>query len=111
MSPSCKDVVGCDSLGRAEVEARADSIRQVFADNGFALVGEDSVPVYHNYRGIWGMQSADGLYHRTIYEKETEKAKYSVYTYGAVSARGDFTVWYISVLEFEIHIYYKSKPE
>ena len=111
MSPSCKDVVGCDSLGRAEVEARADSIRQVFADNGFALVGEDSVPVYHNYRGIWGTQSADGLYHRTIYEKETEKAKYSVYTYGAVSARGDFTVWYICVLEFEIHIYYKSKPE
>ncbi len=111
MSPSCKDVVGCDSLGRAEVDAHADSIRQVFADNGFALVGEDSVPVYHNYRGIWGTQSADGLYHRTIYEKETEKAKYSVYTYGAVSARGDFTVWYISVLEFEIHIYYKSKPE
>lgn len=111
MSPSCKDVVGCDSLGRAEVDAHADSIRQVFADNGFALVGEDSVPVYHNYRGIWGTQSADGLYHRTIYEKETEKAKYSVYTYGAVSARGDFTVWYICVLEFEIHIYYKSKPE
>ena len=111
MSPSCKDVVGCDSLGRAKVDAHADSIRQVFADNGFALVGEDSVPVYHNYRGIWGTQSADGLYHRTIYEKETEKAKYSVYTYGAVSARGDFTVWYISVLEFEIHIYYKSKPE
>ena len=99
-------------MGRAEVEARADSIRQVFADNGFALVEKDTVPVYHDYRGISAAKATDGMFRRTIYEKETEKAKYSVITYGYVSPRGDvFNTWYIYVLEFEVHIYYKSKPE
>ena len=112
ISSMSKDVATCDSLGRPALEALADSIRQVFADNGFALVGKDTVPVYHDYRGISAAKATDGMFRRTIYEKETEKAKYSVITYGYVSPRGDvFNTWYIYVLEFEVHIYYKSKPE
>ncbi len=112
ISSMSKDVATCDSMGRPELEALADSIGQVFADNGFALVGMDTVPVYRDYRGIWGAKTADNMYYRTIYEKETEKAKYSVITYGYASFRGDaFNGWYIYVLEFEVHIYYKTKPE
>ena len=112
ISSMSKDVATCDSMGRPALEALADSIGQVFADNGFALVGMDTVPVYRDYRGIWGAKTADNMYYRTIYEKETEKAKYSVITYGYASFRGDaFNGWYIYVLEFEVHIYNKTKPE
>ncbi len=112
ISSMSKDVATCDSLGRPALEALADSIGQLFADNGFALVEKDTVPVYHDYRGISAAKATDGMFRRTIYEKETEKAKYSVITYGYVSPRGDvFNTWYIYVLEFEVHIYYKSKPE
>ena len=112
ISSMSKDVATCDSLGRPALEALADSIGRLFADNGFALVEKDTVPVYHDYRGISAAKATDGMFRRTIYEKETEKAKYSVITYGYVSPRGDvFNTWYIYVLEFEVHIYYKSKPE
>ena len=112
ISSMSKDVATCDSLGRPALEALADSIGQLFADNGFALVEKDTVPVYHDYRGISAAKATDGMFRRTIYEKETEKAKYSVITYGYVSPRGDvFNHWFIYENIFEIHTYYKNRPE
>ena len=110
---SCRDSVAatCEVEGKTDADERRDSLVDALIEHGFALTGKDSVEGYHFY-GTYGAQTGDGLYHRNIYEKETEVARYRIITYSVVSYRGDvFNHWYVYENVFEIHTYYKSKPE
>ena len=110
---SCRDsvTVTCEVEGKADAYIGRDSLVDALIENGFALAGRDSVEIYHYY-GTYGVKTGDGLYHRETYEKETEIAKYRIITYSAVSYRGDvFNHWFIYENIFEIHTYYKNKPE
>ena len=110
---SCRDTVvaTCEVEGKADADERRDSLVVALIENGFTLTAKDSVEIYHYY-GTYGVYTGDGLYHRGIYEKETEMAKYRVITYSAVSYRGDvFNHWYVYENVFEIHTYYKKVPE
>lgn len=110
---SCRDsvTVTCEVEGKADAYIGRDSLVDALIENGFALAGRDSVEIYHYY-GTYGVKTGDGLYHRETYEKETEIAKYRIITYSAVSYRGDvFNHWFIYENIFEIHTYYKNRPE
>ena len=110
---SCRDsvTVTCEVEGEADAYIGRDSLVDALIENGFALAGRDSVEIYHYY-GTYGVKTGDGLYHRETYEKETEIAKYRIITYSAVSYRGDvFNHWFIYENIFEIHTYYKNRPE
>ena len=110
---SCRDsvTVTCEVEGKADAYIGRDSLVDALIENGFALAGRDSVEIYHYY-GTYGVKTGDGLYHRETYEKETEIARYRIITYSAVSYRGDvFNHWFIYENIFEIHTYYKNRPE
>ena len=110
---SCRDsvVATCEAEGKIDAEESRDSLVNILIENDFALTAKDSIEIYHYY-GTYGVYTGDGLYHREIYEKETGIAKYRVITYSVVSYRGDvFNHWYMYENVYEIHTYYKNKPE
>ena len=106
-----RNVPACEKDGKAKAEEFKKNYETTLIEKGFTLVGKDTVSAYHDFPQVYGAQTGDGLYYRSIYENETEKAKYRVIVFSVASSRGDvFSMWYVYENVVEIHTYYKNKP-